>query len=141
MHKPDSYSSAERHFLTRGRDLLLRLYSPIIRMLARIEVPPNAVSLAAPLLGIAFVLTVRRNPRLAFLLWLPSMMVAGIDGALARYTGRASDSGALVDQVSDHTRETLAGVDLAGTGALSLFWGSLHPFVYTALNVSLFLCN
>lgn len=141
MHKPDSYSSAERRFLAPGRDLLLRLYFPIVRLLARLRVPPNAVSLLAPLLGAAFVLAVRQNLRLAFVIWLPSMMVDGIDGALARFTGKASDFGALVDQVSDHTRETLIVVGLTATGALSPLLGSLYPFVYTALNVILFLCN
>jgi phosphatidylglycerophosphate synthase len=141
MAQADSYSSLERRFLKPVRDFLARLYSPLVRLLARYGVSPNAISLIAPVLGLVFVHTVRYNLRLSFFIWLPSMLVDGVDGALARYTGQASDFGALVDQVSDHTRETLIVAGLTATGALSPLWGSLYPFVYTALNVMLFLGN
>jgi len=141
MPQADSYSSLERRFLSPVRAFLSRLYSPLVRGLARLGVPPNAVSLVAPVLGALFIYTVRHDLTLSFFVWLPSMLVDGVDGALARYTGRASDFGALVDQVSDHTRETLIVVGLTSAGALSPLWGSLYPFVYTALNVVLFLGN
>lgn len=141
MSRADSYSSIERRFLTPARGLVSRLYSPLVRLLARLGVSPNAVSLVGPLLGLLFVCVVRSNPRLSFFIWLPSLMVDGVDGALARYTGRASDFGALFDQVCDHTREILIVAGLAWAGALSPLWGSLYPFVYTALNVTLFLGN
>jgi phosphatidylglycerophosphate synthase len=123
------------------RSLALRLYAPLVRLLARLGVSPNAVSLAGPLLGVLFVFVVRRNPRLSFFIWLPSLCVDGVDGALARSTGRASAFGALFDQVCDHAREVLIVAGLAWAGALSPLWGSLYPFVYTALNVILFLGN
>jgi phosphatidylglycerophosphate synthase len=141
MAKADSYSSIERRFLAPARRLLLRIHSPLLRLLARLGVSPDAVSLTGPLLGVVFVFMVRRDPRLSFIIWFCSLAVDGVDGALARYTGRASDFGALFDQVCDHTRETLIVVGLAWSGALSPLWGSLYPFVYTAINVVLFLGN
>ena len=57
------------------------------------------------------------------------------------FARRASDFGAILDQVSDHIRETLIVVGLTSAGALSPLWGSLYPFVYNALNVTLFLGN
>lgn len=141
MPTADSYSSIERRFLTPVRGLALSLFAPLVRPLARLGVSPNAVSLAGPLLGMLFVFVVRRNPRLGFFIWLPSLLVDGVDGALARYTGRASDFGALFDQVCDHAREILIVAGLAWAGALSPLWGSLYPFVYTALNVILYLGN
>jgi phosphatidylglycerophosphate synthase len=141
MAKADSYSSIERRFLPPVRSLLRRVHSPLVRVLARLHVSPNAVSLAGPLLGLVFVFVVRRDPRPSFLIWFLSVAVDGVDGALARYTGSASDFGAVFDQVCDHTRETLIVVGLAWCGALSPLWGSLYPFVYTAINVTLFLGN
>jgi phosphatidylglycerophosphate synthase len=141
MAKADSYSSIERRFLAPARRLLVRIHSPLLRLLARLHVSPHAVSLTGPLLGVVFVFMVRRDPRLSFIIWFLSVAVDGVDGALARYTGRASSFGALVDQVCDHTRETLIVVGLAWCGALSPLWGSLYPFIYTAINVTLFLGN
>jgi len=141
MGKADSYSSIERRFLQPARGLLLRIHSPLVRLLAALHVSPHAVSLAGPLLGAVFVFMVRRDPRLSFVIWFFSLAVDGVDGALARYTGRASDFGAMVDQFSDHARETLIVAGLAWAGALSPLWGSLYPFVYAAINVTLFLGN
>jgi len=141
MEKPDSYSALERRFLGPARGVLLRLIEPIVRLLALLRVSPVAVTLLGPALGLAFVFVVPRDPHLGFWIWLPSMLVDGIDGALARYTGKASDFGALLDQVCDHTREVLIVAGLARAGGLSPAWGSLYPFAYTALNVVLFLCN
>jgi phosphatidylglycerophosphate synthase len=141
MPQADSYSSIERRVLAPGRRLLLRLYLPLIRPLASAGVSPHAVSALGPILGLVFVYTVRHNARLSALIWVLSVWVDGVDGTLARYSGRASDFGALVDQIADHTRETLIVVGLVAAGALSPFWGALYPFVYTALNVTLFLAN
>ncbi len=137
----DSYSSVERHFIAPVRALSARVHLPLVRLLAHLGVPANAVSLSGPLLGLVFIYSVRHNLRSSFLVWLLSLWVDGLDGALARHTGQASDFGALVDQFADHTRETLVVVGLTASGALSPFWGSLYPFVYTALNVTLFLGN
>jgi len=141
MGKADSYSSIERRFLAPVRDLLRRIHSPLVRLLAKLHVSPHAVSLSGPLLGVLFIFMVGRNPRLSFFIWFLSVAVDGVDGALARHTGRASDFGALVDQFSDHARETLIVAGLAWAGALSPLWGSLYPFVYAAINLTLFLGN
>lgn len=141
MPTADSYSSTERRFIAPVRGLVLRLYSPLVRLLVRLGVSPNAVSLVGPLLGLIFVYVVRRDLRLSFFVWFVSVAVDGVDGALARYTGRASDFGALFDQFCDHARETLIVAGLAWTGALSPLWGSLYPFVYAAINVTLSLGN
>jgi phosphatidylglycerophosphate synthase len=141
MPQADSYSSIERRLLAPGRHFLQRLYLPLIRLLASAGVSPHAVSALGPLLGLVFVRVVRHNPRLSAVIWVLSIWVDGVDGTLARYSGRASDFGALVDQIADHTRETLVVVGLVAAGAISPFWGALYPFVYTSLNVTLFLAN
>ncbi len=137
----DSYSVVERRFVAPVRALLLWFYGPVVRLFAAVGISPNAVSAVGPVLGVLFVHTVRQHPRLSFFIWLASMMTDSVDGALARYTGRASDFGALLDQFADHTRETLIVVGLTASGALLPLWGSLYPFIYTALNVVLFLGN
>ncbi len=137
----DSYSSVERRFIAPVRALSFRIHLPLVRLLANMGVSANAVSLMGPILGVLFIYSVRHNLRGSFIVWLLSMWVDGLDGALARHTGQASDYGALVDQFADHTREALVVVGLTSSGALSPFWGSLYPFVYTGLNVTLFLGN
>jgi len=141
MTKADSYSALERRFLHPVRRLSLRINLPVVHLLARLGVSANAVSLSGPVLGLAFVCIVPHNPRLSFLVWLLSMWVDNLDGSLARHTGSAGSFGALMDQVGDHTREILIVVGLTSAGALNPFWGGLYPFIYTELNMILYLTN
>jgi len=141
MALSDSYSSLERRFLEPGRKLLLLGFRPFTAVLAALGVPPNAVSLSQILLGLLIVVIVPSRPRLAFLLFIASLLLDGLDGALARRTGRASPFGALLDQFCDHTRETLVIAALARTGALAPFPATIYAFTYVASNLTLYLCN
>ena len=70
-----------------------------------------------------------------------AILMDGLDGALARYTGKASAYGALVDQYADHTREILVVAGLAYAGALNGALAALYALAYTGSNVTLYLCN
>jgi phosphatidylglycerophosphate synthase len=52
-----------------------------------------------------------------------------------------SPFGALVDQICDHTRESLVIAAVAVQGALHPVPAVLYPLVYTLFNFLLFLCN
>jgi len=139
MH--DSYSSFERRFLDRGRWLVYTLLKPAVFLLTALHVPPNVVSVAQIGVGVIIVFTVISYPRLTFLLLLLALLFDGLDGALARHTGRASSFGALLDQCCDHVREILVIAALAHAGALRPLSAVLYAITYPALNLTLFLCN
>ncbi|MDH7485370.1 MAG: CDP-alcohol phosphatidyltransferase family protein [Anaerolineae bacterium] len=137
----DSYSSFERRFLDHGRGLLLTLLKPATLLLAALHVSPDVISVAQIGVGVIIVFTVTPYPRLAFLLFLLTLLLDALDGTLARHTGRASPFGALLDQFCDHVREVLVIAALARAGALSPFPAVLYAIAYPALNLTLFLCN
>src|SRR5689334_18269852 len=93
----DSYSAFERRFIGAFRQGLLWATRPLVRLLARAGVHPPALS--ASQIGGGFVLLalVPDYPRLAFVLLLVLLLIDGLDGALARATGKASPFGAVVD--------------------------------------------
>ena len=65
-------------------------------------VPPLALSLAALAAAIgAAIAAWRELAAVAVVLWLVSRLVDGLDGAVARHQGTASDRGGLVDIVAD----------------------------------------
>lgn len=138
----DSYSLLERRILFPGRELLGRyFFRPIVLVLAQLGVSPNGVSALQIPLGLLFVWTVEPYPRLAFLLMVAAIVLDGLDGALARHSGRTSDFGALWDQFCDHTREILVVAGLAWAGAASPLWATLYAFVYPTFNLTLALAN
>src|SRR5439155_7752553 len=83
----------------------------------------------------------QRAPRVAFVLFLTSLLIDAVDGALARRRGLASQFGAFFDQFCDYTRETLVIAAMAWVGALSPLLGVLYPMVYGLFNFTLYLCN
>lgn len=137
----DSYSAAERRLIGPLRRLGFLALSPLIKLLAALGISPNAVSATQVVLGVAVVLTVRDQPRLAFLLFVLALLLDVADGALARYTGKTSRFGMVVDQYSDHAREVLVIAALAYAGGLSPLLAALYGFIYTATNLTILLCN
>jgi CDP-diacylglycerol--glycerol-3-phosphate 3-phosphatidyltransferase len=138
---PDSYSAAERLWLGPARTVLAATYGPIARVLAALGVPPNAVSLSQIPLGLAVVALIPVQPQLALGLFVLSLAVDGIDGALARRSGRVTEFGALLDQYADHIREVIVVGGFALHGALHPFLAVLYAVAYPGTNLTLYLCN
>jgi len=137
----DSYSAFERKFIGRFRELLLQATRPLVALLARLGVPPNALSASQVVGGFVVVALVPTHPRLAFLLFLLLLLIDGIDGALARATGKASAFGALVDQYCDHAREVTVIGGMALWGGLAILPAVLYGVIYTGLNLTVYLAN
>lgn len=137
----DSYSRVERLWLGPARGILAAVYGPIARILARAGVSPNAVSLSQIPIGIAVVALIPSEPRVAAALFVLALAVDGIDGALARASGRASAFGALIDQYADHIREVTVVGGLALHGALHPLLAVLYALAYPGTNVTLYIAN
>jgi phosphatidylglycerophosphate synthase len=137
----DSYSAVERRFVGPFRRRLLLVTRPLVALLARLGVHPNVVSASQVPGGFAVLALVPAYPRLAFLLFLALLVLDGVDGALARATGKASPFGALVDQYCDHIREVTVIAGMALWGALALLPALLYGLIYTGLNLTVYLAN
>ena len=137
----DSFSTFERRLVGPYRAAFARVTAPLVRLLVWLRVPPNAVSASQVAIGIVIVLVFGSYPQLAFVLFMSTLALDSLDGALARAYGRTSQFGALVDQLSDHTRETLMIAAMALYGALHVVAAVLYPLVYAVFNFMLFLCN
>jgi phosphatidylglycerophosphate synthase len=137
----DSYSAVERRLIGPFRRQLLRSTRPLISLLARLGVHPNVLSASQVVGGFAVLALVPAYPRPAFLLFLLLLLIDGIDGALARASGKASAFGALVDQYCDHIREVTVVGGMALWGGLAILPAVLYGLIYTGLNVTLYLAN
>ncbi len=134
-----SYSTLETHALKPFRAVLARGFSPLIWLLVKLRVPPNAVSLSQIPVGIVAAALVAELPRVSFLLFVSAVVIDGIDGALARRLGKESNHGALVDQVSDHAREIAMIAALAYSGALNGGLAAAYAFSHPLSNFMLYL--
>lgn len=138
---PDSFSTFEHRFVGPYRDGFARLTAPLVRLLMALGVPPNLVSASQIAVGVVIIAVMGPAPKIAFILFLTTLFLDSLDGALARTSGRGSKFGALVDQISDHTRETLVIVAVTLQGALHPGVAVLYPLVYALFNFLLYVCN
>lgn len=138
---PDSYSKLERLWVDPARKILFVIYKPLVRALAALRVPPNAISFSQIIVGAIVVAIMPTQPRVAFVLFIAAILLDGVDGALARATNRTSAFGALFDQYCDHIREVMVVAGLALYGALNPFLAGLYGLTYPAFNLTIFLCN
>ena len=141
MRYDDSYSNLERRLLPIVRRSTAAIWTPVVAALARLNVSPHAVSVSQLGWGALFWLSLSTAPRLALVAFMLALLMDSLDGALARATGRSGAFGALVDQLSDHTRETIVVAALASSGALNVGLAVLYAFVYPAFNFLLLLSN
>lgn len=139
--RADSYSAAERRILGPARRILGAIYGPVAGVLARIGVTPNAVSVFQIVLGAAVVVLIPDRPALALVVFVLALASDGVDGLLARRTGRATKFGALLDQYADHIREVMVIGGLAAHGALHPFVAVMYGLAYPAANLTLYICN
>jgi phosphatidylglycerophosphate synthase len=141
LQRGDSYSAVERRFIGSFRRHLLWATHPTVILLARLGVYPNVLSVSQVVGGFVFLALVPAYPRPAFLLFLALLLLDGLDGALARATGKASAFGALVDQYCDHIREITVVGGMALWGALAIVPAVLYGLIYTGLNLTIYLAN
>lgn len=88
------------------RRLPARLLDPIVNVLARLGVPPNALTAAGVLGNVGAAVLVGRGEFLAGgLVMLAASALDVLDGALARASGRATPFGSIFDAVMDRVSE------------------------------------
>ncbi len=136
---PGSYSTLERLLLSPLRRCASPAFGAIARVLQRVGVSPNAISLAQIPLGVVIAWQLGQNPTLALALFVLALLLDGLDGTLARLSGRASGYGALVDQVADHVRELTVMAGFAAAGLISGGVATMYAAAYPLLNALLWI--
>ena len=113
----------------------VRFTEPVVRVLARTGITPNALTWLGLLLSIISAVLIAGNNLIPAALLL---MVAGfldmLDGALARHTGRVTESGGVLDSALDRLSESAVFI-----GMLVLFAdeGSLAGILLTGIALAL----
>jgi phosphatidylglycerophosphate synthase len=89
----------------------------IARPLAQRGVSPNSVTCAAGLFAAGSVFVARRAPACAAIAVLGSVVLDGVDGAVAIASGRVTDRGAALDSMGDRIADACFGLALWRLGA------------------------
>jgi len=129
--KVTCYSEGEGAFMMQSQELRGRLLRPLLAALARLRVTPNHLTLLSLLAGLAFCPVYLWGWHLAaFGLLLAHAVLDGMDGPLARFTGKASNQGSFTDTVTDQVVVTFSTVTLIHAGQAGIWPGTLYVFFY-----------
>jgi len=116
---------------SRGRGFFERITTPMVKMLGKVGITPNLLTAAGVILTAAatYYYSLAAADKIHFisagLFLVVGSLLDGLDGHLARLTGRQSDLGAFVDSVADRISDTLIVVGFVLTGYVNGFLGVL----------------
>jgi phosphatidylglycerophosphate synthase len=130
--KVTCYSGGEGAFMNRWQAWRGRLLYPLLATLTRLRITPGHLTLLSLLAGLAFCpVFIWGSKLLAFGLLLAHVILDGLDGPLARHTGKASNRGSFTDTTSDQVVVAFSTVTLIHTGYAGIWSGGLYIFFYT----------
>ena len=125
------YSEKEQKMMDRSQDIRGKLFSPLISVLISLGVKPNHLTFLSLLAGIGFFLLFPYSRIGALFLLAFHVFLDGLDGPLARKTGRASNQGSFTDTTADQIVVALSTLSLIYYGYLNIIPGGLYIFLYT----------
>ena len=131
LRKVTCCSEDEGGFMSRSQAVRGALLRPLLLALVGWGVTPGQVTLLSLLTGLASCpVYVWGSKSLSFLLLLAHVLLDGVDGPLARLTGRASNRGSFNDSASDQAVVTCHALALAHAGTAGIWPAGLYLSTY-----------
>lgn len=132
----DCYSAGERKWMLLGQRLRSVCLRPILRLLTRLRITPDMITLLSAVCGVAFApLWVLGHSTAAVVLLMLHVALDGLDGPLAREQHVDSPRGSFTDTFADQvvlTAVTSAWM-IQRHDPISTCAGTLYLFTYTAV--------
>jgi phosphatidylglycerophosphate synthase len=137
--KTTVYSAGEEAFMTITQAWREHIFRPLLELLNACRVTPNQLTYLSLLCGVVFCVFFSLNTQVsqlvAFVMLGPHVLLDGIDGPLARYTGTASNQGSFTDSMSDQLVVAFSTITLIHSGHIGIVPGGLYVFFYTLVVV------
>ena len=128
------YSGGEGGFMDWSQSLRGRWLQPMLGQMARVGLRANHITLLSLLAGLAFCpVLLWGNAVAAFTLLLLHVLLDGLDGPLARFSGNASNKGSFTDTMADQLVVTAAAITMIHAGYAGTWPSGLYIFFYTVV--------
>ena len=131
--KADCYSAIERVGMLYTQRLRGRLLRPVLRLLALCRVTPDHITLLSLVAGLSFCPLYFWSKAAALLVLAVHVLLDGLDGPLARYTGVDSRKGSFTDTMSDQVVVVAVTVTLMFARTVGVIAGGSYVFLYTVV--------
>ena len=132
--KINSYSGGEGRFMDWSQNLRGKWLDPLLRSLAESGIRADHITFLSLATGLIFCPVFLWGPKLvAFTFLLLHVLLDGLDGPLARYTGQDSNSGSFTDTMADQLVVAASTVTMIHAGHAGAWPGGLYVFFYTVV--------
>ena len=129
----DCYAAGDRGLMQWSQRIRASMLGPLLKMLARLGVTADVVTLVSLLLGLAFCPVYFFSRPLALVLLALHVGADGLDGPMARFSGTDSRRGSFTDTMADQIVVAATTVTLILGGVLGVLPGGLYIFSYTVV--------
>lgn len=130
--KVTCYSEGEGGFMQRSQQVRGWLLKPLLALLAGLGCRPGHLTFLSLLSGLAFVPFFLGGYPLGGMICLAlHVLLDGLDGPLARFSGVASNRGSFTDTMADQMVVTFTTVALIQDGLAGLWPGVMYLFFYS----------
>lgn len=129
----DCYSSGERGWMLRTQEMRAELLAPLLRVLSRLHVSPDHLTLLSLASGLAACPLFFVSEWAALFALAAHVVLDGVDGPLARYLGVASRRGSFTDTLADQAVVTATTVTLVQAGLVGLVSGVAYVYLYAVV--------
>lgn len=131
--KADCYSNWDRAMMAFTQRVRGRLLKPLLRVLTGMRVRPDHVTLASLAAGLLFCPLYFWSKPVALGMLALHVLLAGLDGPLARHQRAASRSGSFTDSMADQAVITATTITLMSAGVIGVVAGALYIITYAVV--------
>ena len=110
-----------------------KMFYPLAYLIAKLGITPNQISILGLLVLIGFVYFIDSNLKLSLLFLIIHILLDGLDGAVARFTNKASTAGEVIDTFVDYTGMFIVVWTLGLYGYIDPNLGLLYVFLYVVM--------
>ncbi len=133
--KVSVYSAGEQAIMDMSQQLRGQIFIRLLRTCVQCGITPNQLTYLSLGMGIAFCGLFGISPAIALPLLALHVLLDGLDGPLARYTGKASNQGSFTDSTADQLVVAFSTITLMHAGVIGVLPGGLYLFLYTLVVV------
>jgi phosphatidylglycerophosphate synthase len=135
------WTKSERKIKELSENLRNKFFHPVVFILAKLKITPNIMSIISALTGIVATVYIWYDLKIAGILLIASLVLDGIDGPLARYTGTGSPRGEITDAFTDQTVISATTIGFIANGLIHPVIGGVYLAVYPLLVTFIILRN
>ena len=122
-------------FILKNQSTRDYLFKPVSKILTKFNITANFLSNLKIIIFLPYLLFISKNPKLAFLFLLLSLIIDIFDGSLARYQKKQTDNGKFIDTFGDYTIYLLIILNLIYLNLFSPKILIYHVFVFPLIAI------